>query len=95
MSFYDSSGQRDIALQKPYSEETGKVIDEEVRKLIANEYDRAKSLLLQNKAALIETAELLLKKEVIYKEDLEGILGERTDEERSLRAQKQKVSNMA
>jgi AFG3 family protein len=77
VSFYDSSGQRDAAFQKPYSEETGKVIDEEVRKLVDNAYQHTKSLLLQNKQYLINVAELLLQKEVIFKEDLEKILGRR------------------
>ncbi|OQP63867.1 peptidase M41 [Niastella vici] len=77
VSFYDSSGQRDAAFQKPYSEETGKLIDEEVRKLVDNAYQQTKSLLLQNKQYLIKVAELLLQKEVIFKEDLENILGRR------------------
>lgn len=77
VSFYDSSGQRDTGFQKPYSEETGKLIDEEVRKLVDNAYQRTKNLLLQNKEYLIKVAELLLQKEVIYKDDLEKILGQR------------------
>lgn len=80
ISFYDSTGQRDTGLQKPYSEETGKIIDEEVRKLVADAYDRSKELLHQNKESLIKVAELLLSKEVIFKEDLENILGKRPDE---------------
>ncbi|AEV98262.1 peptidase M41 [Niastella koreensis] len=77
VSFYDSSGQHDNSFQKPYSEETGKLIDEEVRKLIENAYEQTKALLLSNRDCLVKVAELLLKKEVIYKEDLEKILGER------------------
>lgn len=76
-SFYDSTGQQDISIQKPYSEETGKLIDEEVRKLINDAYERTKQLLFQNKNSLQKVAELLLKKEVIFKEDLESILGKR------------------
>jgi len=79
ISFYDSSGQRDMGIQKPYSEETGKLIDEEVRKLVSDAYQRAKELLQQNKESLQKLAELLLKKEVIFKEDLESILGKRPD----------------
>lgn len=75
VSFYNSSGQRDTGFQKPYSEETGKLIDEEVRKLVENAYQQTKSLLFKNKAYLITVAELLLQKEVIFKEDLEKILG--------------------
>jgi cell division protease FtsH len=79
ISYYDSTGQRDVGIQKPYSEETGKLIDEEVRKLVGNAYERTKELLLQNKETLTKVAELLLKKEIIFKEDLEQILGKRPD----------------
>jgi AFG3 family protein len=77
ISFYDSSGRQDSALQKPYSEDTGKIIDEEVRKLIAESYQIAKDILITKKEYLIALAELLLKKEIIYKADIEAILGER------------------
>jgi cell division protease FtsH len=77
VSFYDSSGQQDMSIQKPYSEETGKLIDEEVRKLVDGAYMRAKDLLSTNEMALQKVAELLLKREIIYKEDLENILGRR------------------
>ncbi|HEX6427044.1 MAG TPA: ATP-dependent zinc metalloprotease FtsH [Niastella sp.] len=77
VSFYDSSGQRDMGFQKPYSEETGKLIDEEVRKLVDNAYQQTKYLLLKNKQSLINVAELLLKKEVIFKDDMEKVLGQR------------------
>jgi AFG3 family protein len=88
ISFYDSTGQRDMGIQKPYSEETGKMIDEEVRKLVRDAYNRSKEILIQNKARLQTLAELLLKKEVIFKEDLENILGKRADEEKSSAATK-------
>lgn len=77
VSFYDSSGYRNSGLHKPYSEETGKLIDEAVRKLVDNAYQHAKELLLQNRERLAEVAELLLQKEVIFKDDLEKILGRR------------------
>jgi cell division protease FtsH len=80
VSFYDSSGQRDTGFQKPYSEETGKLIDEEVRKLIDNAYQQTKLLLFKNKEYLVKVAELLLQKEVIFKEDLERILGRRIND---------------
>ena len=76
-SYYDSTGQRDSGFQKPFSEETGKLIDEEVRKLVDEAYEKTKELLMQKKQFLVNIAELLLKKEVIYKEDLEGVLGKR------------------
>ncbi|MDR3697424.1 ATP-dependent zinc metalloprotease FtsH [Mucilaginibacter sp.] len=76
-SYYDSTGQRDTSFQKPFSEETGKLIDQEVRKLVDEAYIETKELLVQKKQFLINIAELLLKKEVIYKDDLEGVLGKR------------------
>ena len=66
-----------IHFTKPYSEATAKIIDEEVSKLIEKAYTRAKSILDKHKDQLIELANLLLKKEVIYKENLEKIFGKR------------------
>ncbi len=77
VSFYDSTGQANMGIQKPYSEETGKLIDEEVRSLVSNAYERTKQLLSENRPSLIKVAELLVKKEVIFKEDLEQLLGPR------------------
>lgn len=76
ISFYDSSEQN-TGFQKPYSEETGKIIDEEVRKLVAEAYAQAKDILTQHKNELASIATLLLQKEIIYKEDIEKILGKR------------------
>jgi cell division protease FtsH len=75
ISFYDSSG-RD-SFTKPYSEATAKTIDEEVSKLIENCYQKTKKLLLEHKEKLTKLAELLLEKEVIFKEDLLTIFGPR------------------
>ncbi len=77
VSFYDSLGHRSADFQKPYSEETGRLIDEEVRRLVNNAYQHAKDLLVQNRPHLVEVAALLLQKEVIFKDDLEKILGSR------------------
>lgn len=75
ISFYDSQG-RD-AFTKPYSEDTAKVIDEEVSKLIEGQYQRALQLLAENQDKLAQLAERLLTSEVIFKEDLEAIFGKR------------------
>jgi ATP-dependent metalloprotease FtsH len=75
ISFYDSQG-RD-AFTKPYSEDTAKVIDEEVSKLIEGQYQRALQLLSENQEKLAQLAEKLLTSEVIFKEDLEEIFGKR------------------
>jgi cell division protease FtsH len=78
ISFYDSTGRQEGALHKPYSEDTGKIIDEEVRKLIGDSYQIAKDILVKNKKDLIKLAELLLSREIIFKTDIEGILGGRS-----------------
>ena len=75
ISFYDSQG-RD-AFTKPYSEDTAKMIDEEVSKLIESQYQRALELLGQNQDKLAQLADRLLTSEVIFKEDLEAIFGKR------------------
>jgi len=77
ISFFDSSGQSDFAFSKPYSEKTAEVIDEEVRKLISGQYERAKEILTENKEKHKELAEILLEREVIFSEDLERIFGKR------------------
>ena len=75
ISFYDSQG-RD-AFTKPYSEDTAKMIDEEVSKLIESQYQRALELLGKNQDKLAQLADRLLASEVIFKEDLEAIFGKR------------------
>jgi cell division protease FtsH len=75
ISFYDSQG-RD-AFTKPYSDETAKIIDEEVSKLVESQYQRALKILTENKAKLELLAEKLLIDEVIFKENLEEIFGKR------------------
>jgi cell division protease FtsH len=77
ISFYDSSGQSDFGFTKPYSEKTAELIDQEVNLIIAESYVRAKEVLKNNMTGLIELAELLLEKEVIFSEDLERIFGKR------------------
>lgn len=75
ISFYDSQG-RD-AFTKPYSDDTARIIDEEVSKLIETQYQRALKILSENKDKLTALADKLLDKEVIFKEDLEEIFGKR------------------
>ena len=77
ITYYDSSGQTDYNFTKPYSEETAKKIDEEISLIIEKQYNRACSILKKNKSKLSELAKRLLEKEVIFKEDLIKILGER------------------
>ena len=75
LSYYDSSGENQFT--KPYSDVTARTMDEEVSKLVEAAYQRALHLLTQNREKLEELAQLLLDKEVIFKEDLERILGVR------------------
>jgi cell division protease FtsH len=77
ITYYDSSGQNDYNFSKPYSEETAQLIDEEISKLIEAQYVRAQAILKKHKKELIELAELLLEKEVIFSDDLVKIFGER------------------
>jgi cell division protease FtsH len=77
ITYYDSSGQADYNFTKPYSEDTAKRIDSEISMLIEKQYERACKLLSSNKKKLIALAERLLEKEVIFKDDLEKILGAR------------------
>ena len=78
ISFYDSTGQSEYTFGKPYSERTAQTIDEEVSKLVEVQYTRAKKILVESKDKLTALATQLLEKEVIFKEDLEKIFGDRT-----------------
>ena len=77
ITYYDSSGQTDYNFTKPYSEETAKKIDQEISLIIEKQYTRACSILKKNKTKLSALASRLMEKEVIFKEDLVKILGER------------------
>ena len=76
LNYYDSSGQ-DWGFTKPYSEETAKLIDEEVQRIVNEQYARAKKILAENSEKHNELAELLLKSEVIFSENVEIIFGKR------------------
>lgn len=77
LSFYDSTGQSEYMLSKPYSEKTAEIIDEEVKKIVESVYQRAVNILKENREKLVKVAERLLEKEVIYREDMEEIMGPR------------------
>ncbi len=82
ISFYDP--QAEAGFTKPYSEETGRIIDHEVRKLVEIAYNRVKALLEDKMESVKIIAEELLKKEVLFKDDLERLIGKRPFEETSL-----------
>ena len=77
ISFYDSSGQNDRILGKPYSEDMAKLIDQNVQNLVTAAYERTKKVLLKHRDELKKLAQLLLKEEVVEKESLERLLGKR------------------
>lgn len=82
VSFYDP--QQENAFTKPYSEETSKIIDQEVRKLIDNAFERTKKLLIEKKEEVRKLAEALLEKEVLFQTDVETLIGKRPFEEKKL-----------
>ncbi len=77
LTYYDSSGQTDYNFSKPYSEKTAEMIDKEISNIIESQYERAVALLKKHKDKLTELANVLLEKEVIFKDNLEVIFGER------------------
>ena len=81
MSYYDSTGQGDMAFTKPYSERTAQQIDDEVRALIAKAREMAEKVIDEHREGLIELAELLLEKEVVFTEDVERIFGARPEKD--------------
>ena len=76
ISYYDSSGQ-EYPFSKPYSDETAKLIDSEVKAMIAEQYDRAKKILTEKSDGHNKLAKILLEREIIYSNDLEHIFGKR------------------
>jgi len=89
-SFYDSSGQGDFNFNKPYSEKTAELIDQETNRMIEHEYERAKKILRDNMDGLTKLGEQLLEKEVIFSEDLEKIFGPRPWKKREFVEEKPK-----
>jgi len=77
LTYYDSSNGNDYGFTKPYSEKTAETIDKEISSIIEKQYQRAIKLLEDNKSKLIQLAEVLLDKEVIFKDNLEKIFGSR------------------
>jgi ATP-dependent metalloprotease FtsH len=96
ITFYDSTGQSEYNFTKPYSENTAQKIDHEISQIIENQYKRAIDILKTSKEKLMLLADRLLEKEVIFKDDLEQILGKRpyqTNDEKIVAAKKTKTSD--
>ncbi len=85
LTYYDSSNGNEYGFTKPYSEQTAETIDKEISLIIENQYKRALSILKKNKKKLVQLAELLLKKEVIFKDNLEEIFGKRPFKQRGIK----------
>ncbi len=77
ISFYDSTGQQDYAFNKPFSEKTNEIIDEEVKSMVEESYARAKKILAEHLDGLKKLAKKLLEKEVIFSDDLKKVFGKR------------------
>lgn len=92
LNYYDSTGQ-EWGFTKPYSEETARLIDKEVQKIINEQYDRARAILRDNAAKHNQLAEKLLECEVIYSEDLEKIFGKRPWASRSEEIMEQQAAD--
>lgn len=100
LTYYDSSGQSEYGFTKPYSEQTAELIDKEISEIIETQYKRAIKILEENKDKLTELAEVLLEKEVIFKDNLEKIFGKRTfakdlQEEELLKKEAEEKSKVA
>jgi cell division protease FtsH len=74
LCYYNNS---EYSFQRPYSENTAELIDNEVKSLIASQYERAKKLLLEHSEGHARLAQLLIEREVILAEDVESIFGKR------------------
>lgn len=83
VSYYDSTGQADYGFTKPYSEKTAELIDAEAKKIIAEQYERAKKILTEHKDGHNQLAQILLEREVLFTEDVEKVLGKRPWKSRS------------
>ncbi len=84
ISFYDSTGQNERMFGKPYSENMAQLIDKEVQDLVNSSYERTKNLLQEHKEELITLAKLLLKKEIVFQDDLEDVLGKRNKKSKAV-----------
>lgn len=100
ISFHDSNGQWSESFQKPYSEHLGKIMDEEVHKLVEEQYKRAKNLLDQHKQQLEDIAELLLDKEVLLGAELDQFFpdknnGQKKDDNKDSKEKKEEKENIS
>lgn len=93
ITYYDADGQNEFGFTRPYSEDTARQIDEEISKIVEREYKRALALLRKHKKKLTELAVHLLEKEVIFKDDLVTIFGNRPFEKEEIVEEESKSSS--
>ena len=94
LSYYDSTGQ-DYTFQKPYSDDTAKLIDAEVKSMVEEQYERAKKMLQEHTEGHNRLAQILLEKEIIYAETLEEVFGKRSWVSRSQEILENKNSSVS
>lgn len=87
ISYYDSTGQSEWNFTKPFSEQTNQTIDEEVKRMVDEAYQRAKEILLASRDKLDQLAKVLFEREVIFREDVENIYGPRPWEKKEENAE--------
>ena len=87
ISYYDSTGQSEWNFTKPFSEQTNQAIDEEVKRMVDEAYQRAKEILLASRDKLDQLAKVLFEREVIFREDVENIYGPRPWEKKEENAE--------
>jgi cell division protease FtsH len=95
VTYYDSQGQNEYAMDKPYSEQTAETIDREISKIIEKQYERAIDMLANNREKLDQLANLLLEKEVIFKENVEEIFGKRPWDKEEKKKEKKVEASLA
>lgn len=93
-SYYDSSGQSDYALTKPYSESMAQEIDSEVKRIIDTAYAMAEKVIHEHRDGLVRLAELLLEREVVFTEDVEHIFGKRKKDIERERIENEKLAEL-
>lgn len=96
LSYYDSTGRQEYMLGKPYSEKTAETIDRRVREMIEDAYAEAKRILTENREKLDRLAQVLVEREVMFRDDVEAVFGPRPFEERPVEkaASEQAAANL-
>lgn len=95
VSYYDSTGQSEWNFTKPFSEQTNQTIDEEVKRMVEEAYQRAKTIIINSREKLDQLANVLFEREVIFREDVENIYGPRPWDKKSDEGEKKAANEVA